>query len=257
MDREPAPLPEAEELRFPGSSQSWSLYRFAELDSTSDFLHQRAGSMPDRSVVTAKAQKAGRGRMGRAWMSPPGGLYASMLLRPCPPLDLASRLGLLIADLICDMLSESRIPGQVKWPNDVVVGDRKLAGILPECGNHPSPWMIVGLGMNVASLPGLPDARGLTPAHWGGFGHPPGTIEILRDLLARLDAAWPHRSIDPLRGRLDSLATRLWCRGQLVRIVRGPETATGTVSGIDPEGHLMIATSSGMRAFDSGELRPV
>jgi BirA family biotin operon repressor/biotin-[acetyl-CoA-carboxylase] ligase len=257
MDRRHAALPDAAELRFPGSSSQWLLYRFPELDSTSDFLHQRTGSMPDRSIVMAESQTAGRGRMGRSWSSPHGGLYASFLLRPCPPMEKASRLALLIADLICDMLRESGIQGQVKWPNDIVVGDRKMGGILSECGNHPAPWMIVGLGVNIASQPGLPDGRGLTPIHWGGFGHPPSPIEILTSLLGRLDDAWPERTADPIEGRLDTLAARLWCRGQLVRIVRGPETATGTVSGIDPEGHLLLATSSGMRAFDSGELRPV
>lgn len=257
MNRGPAPFPDAEEVRFRSSFSPWLLYRFAELDSTSDYLHKRTDSMPDRSVVMADCQSAGRGRMGRSWASPPGGLYASILFRPSPPLEKASRLALLVADLVCDLLEEAGISALVKWPNDVVVGDRKLAGILSESGNHPEPWMILGLGMNVARLPGLPDSRGLQAAHWGGFGHPPLPVEILRSILERLDRAWPVRDSDPIEGRLDSIGSRLWCRGQLVRIVRGPETATGTISGIDPEGHLLIATSSGMRSFDSGEFRPV
>jgi biotin-(acetyl-CoA carboxylase) ligase len=117
--------------------------------------------------------------------------------------------------------------------------------------------MIAGLGMNVAHLPGIPDSRGLPPGHWGGFAQPPLPVEILRNLLERLDAAWPDRNMDPIGQRLESIGSRLWCRGQLVRIVRGPETATGTVTGIDQEGHLLIVTSSGTRSFDSGELRPV
>jgi BirA family biotin operon repressor/biotin-[acetyl-CoA-carboxylase] ligase len=252
-----APLFDPEQIRFSGSHNPWFLYRFNELDSTSDYLHSRTDSMPDRSVVMADSQTAGRGRMGRSWASPPGGLYASILLRPGPPLENASRLALLIADLVCDLLGESGISGLIKWPNDVIVGGRKLAGILSESGSYPGPWMIAGLGMNVAHLPGIPDSRGLAPGHWGGFAQPPLPIEILRNLLERLDAAWPDRNMDPIGQRLESIGSRLWCRGQLVRIVRGPQTSTGTVTGIDPEGHLLIVTSSGTRSFDSGELRPV
>jgi len=195
--------------------------------------------------------------MGRSWISPPGGLYFSFLLSPGPSPDFAPRLGLLVADLVCDLLEESGIPGQVKWPNDVVVGGRKMAGILPECGNHPQPWMIVGLGMNLAGIPGHTDSRGLVPSHWGAFSDAPEPMAILRDILGRLDASWPDRNLDPLQGRLASIGSRLWCRGQLVRMIRGPETFTGTVSGVAPDGCLILATSAGMKTFDSGELRPV
>lgn len=244
-------------MRFGSSPSPWEIYRFREVSSTSDALREHLDSLGDRSVVLAEFQYAGRGRLGRAWASPPGNLYASILWKPAPSMDACARVSLLVADLICDMLKSSGIRSEVKWPNDVLINGRKLAGILPESGTHPGPWLILGIGINITVTPRLSDLRGLEPVSWSDAGRPGEPLDILLDLLERLDRAWPDRSRDPIEGRRDSISARLWCRGQLVRITRGSETTAGTLTGIDQEGRLVLATSSGSASFDSGELRPV
>ncbi len=244
-------------MRFGSASSPWEIYRFREVSSTNDMLREHLDSLGDRSVVLAEFQYAGRGRLGRAWASPPGNLYASILWKPAPAMDACARVSLLVADLICDILGSSGIRGEVKWPNDVVIGGRKIAGILPESGTHPLPWLIMGIGMNISVTPRLSDLRGLEPVSWADAGRPGEPFDILLDLLERLDRAWPGKSHDPIEGRRDSISARLWCRGQLVRITRGSETTAGTLTGIDSEGRLVLATSSGAASFESGELRPI
>jgi BirA family transcriptional regulator, biotin operon repressor / biotin---[acetyl-CoA-carboxylase] ligase len=235
----------------------WSIFHFPELTSTNDYARSGIERLPDRSVITADVQTAGRGRLGRVWVSPAGGLYATILLKPAPPADLSPRVSLLLADIVCDILRENGIRGRVKWPNDVIVDNRKLAGILPEGGSWPSSWMAIGLGVNLSAIPAVSDRRGLKPAHWAGFGQAPTPDTFLEHLLMRLDEAWGDRRDDPLSPRLQSITGRLWCLGERVSITAGRQEARGTVTGIDKEGGLVLATSSGLQSFHSGELRPL
>jgi BirA family biotin operon repressor/biotin-[acetyl-CoA-carboxylase] ligase len=235
----------------------WSIFHFTELASTNDFVRAGIERLPDRAVVMADLQTAGRGRMGRVWVSPAGGLYATILLKPAPPADLSPRVSLLLADIICDILKENGIRGRVKWPNDVIVDNRKLAGILPEGGTWPASWMAIGFGVNLSSIPAVRDRRGLKPAHWAGFGQAPTPDVFLVHLLGRLDGAWNDRMEDPLAPRLESITGRLWCLGERVCITSGRLEVTGTVTGLDREGGLVLATSAGLQSFHSGELRPL
>jgi len=257
MDTQDATPVEQRDIRFAGARLPWHLIHLETIGSTSDYLKQSVRRLPDRTVVAADRQTAGRGRLGRSWSSPHGGLYMSILFKPSPPPEYAPRLSLLAADVLCDLLAEAGISAEVKWPNDIVTGSRKIAGILPEGGSLPSPWMVLGVGLNIAIAPEIPDGRALEASCWGAWASPPASMDVLASFLRRLDEVWPDRDDNPLEGRLGSLHSRLWCLGHLVRMTRGPESVVGTVSGIDPEGRLLLATSSGMQAFDSGELRPV
>lgn len=235
----------------------WTLVHLETVGSTNDYVKAFAGVLADRTAVYADTQSTGRGRDGRVWASPPGGLYASLLLKPPPSPEHASRLSLLAAGLLCDMLEGAGARALVKWPNDILVENRKIAGLLPEYGTHPAPWYVLGLGMNLATVPRLPDARGLEPTSLASYGTPPEPAAVLLDLLSRLDSAWPDRTADPLAGRIPSLTARLWQLGGMVRLARGGETVTGTLVGIGDDGSVRIATLGGTRSFESGELRPL
>ncbi len=235
----------------------WSILHLESVSSTSDYLRDNLIRLGSRTVVYADRQTSGRGRHGRRWASPEGGLYASLLLKPPPPVELAPRVSLLVADLICDLLREVGTTAHIKWPNDVLVENRKIAGILPEYGSHPEPWFIIGFGMNTGPLPVVEDGRGLEPTSWMSFSNPPDTFSLLAEILWLIDSAWPDHSRDPLAPRLESINSRLWSRGAIVRLTRGVETATGTMTGVTPEGHLRLTTINGTKVFDSGELRPL
>jgi len=232
----------------------WRRILLDSTSSTNDFLKERLEGLSDRTVVRAVRQTSGRGRLGRTWESPPGGLYASFLLVPPPSPEHASRVALLLADLLCGILRRAGIEAFVKWPNDVIAGEGKIAGILPEYGTHPHPWFVVGMGVNLVDAPSVPGRRGPLPVSWAGFAPPPDPDSLLDSLLQVLDEAWPARTLDPVSGRTHGISERLWMAGREVEVVRGGRTDSGIVRGIDAEGRLVLATGSGLIMLDSGEV---
>lgn len=210
-------------------------------DSTNIRARELAlGGAPHGTLVTATEQAAGRGRQGRSWAGPPGrALLMSLLLREPPPL-----LPLLAAVAVADVCGEA---AEIKWPNDVLIEGRKVAGILVE-GRPQERWAIVGIGVNVAvRADDLPeDLRDRA----GGLGRAP---EDLEPALAELLHALEHRlgdvdgSIVAWRGR-DTLAGRAitWSGGH---------GGAGTAAGIDDEGRLLVDLPDGTRtSLDAGEV---
>ncbi len=236
---------------------TWRRILLESTGSTNDFLKEGLLGLSDRTVVRAVRQTSGKGRLGRTWESPPGGLYASILLVPPPSPEHASRVALLIADIICGELLRAGIGACVKWPNDVIAGDGKIAGILPEYGTFPVPWFVTGMGVNLAAAPSIPGRNGPPPAAWARFAPPPDPDALLDRLLLELDEAWPDRTLDPISDRAEGITGRLWMSGREVEVVRGERLDTGIVKGIDAQGRLLLSTGSGMIYLDSGELSPV
>jgi BirA family biotin operon repressor/biotin-[acetyl-CoA-carboxylase] ligase len=128
------------------------LHYFERVDSTMDLLHQlAAGGAEAGTAVLAGEQLGGRGSRGRSWQSPPGGLWLSVLFRPAAPggVEVMSlRVGLAVAEAVDDLVPR---PVQLKWPNDLMLGERKVGGILCEARwqGHTLGWVAVGVGMNV------------------------------------------------------------------------------------------------------------
>jgi BirA family biotin operon repressor/biotin-[acetyl-CoA-carboxylase] ligase len=210
-----------------------------ETSSTNDRARALAvAGAPHGTLVTAGAQTAGRGRQGRTWAAPAGrALLCSLLLRDYDAL-LPLRGGLAVADLA----------GQgalVKWPNDVLVDGRKLAGILVEA-RPGDGWAVLGIGLNVAvelaDLP--PDVRDRAAT----LGRPPTELEpALHDLLRRLE----HRLAEPRAACLDALRARDALRDQAVRWAGGE----GIGAGIDDAGALLVRLPDGkLRTLEAGEV---
>ena len=121
------------------------------LVSTNDRLKALArGGAPEWTAVLADAQTGGRGREGRTWASPPGGLYLSVLLRP--RIAKVGLLPLAAGVAVAEAAAELGVATELKWPNDVLASGRKLAGILAEAASGPAgvEWVVLGLGVNVA-----------------------------------------------------------------------------------------------------------
>jgi BirA family biotin operon repressor/biotin-[acetyl-CoA-carboxylase] ligase len=193
---------------------------------------------PHGTLVTAGAQTAGRGRQGRTWAAPPGrALLLSLLLRSYDPL-LPLRAGLAIADLAGDA-------ARVKWPNDVLLDGRKLAGVLVEA-RPDDGWAVLGVGVNVAVDPAdlPPEVRPLAAT----LGRPPAALEATLEELLRL---LERRLGEPRDACLAALRERDALRGRPVRWAAGE----GTGAGIDDEGALLIRTADGsLRTLDAGEV---
>jgi BirA family biotin operon repressor/biotin-[acetyl-CoA-carboxylase] ligase len=207
--------------------------------STNDRARELAGAgAPHGALVTAAEQTAGRGRQGRTWTAPAGrALLMSLVLREWPRL-----LPLAAALAVADVAGES---ARVKWPNDVHVDGRKVAGILVEARPQEG-WAILGIGLNVAVRPDdFPPELRATAA---GLGRDPAEVEasldeLLRALEDRLGET-PGATIDAFRER-DALAGRhiAWSGGE------------GTAQGIDGEGRLIVALAGGGRTeLSAGEV---
>ena len=126
----------------------------ASIDSTSTRLKELArGAAPEWTVVLADTQTGGRGREGRTWVSPCGGLYLSVLLRP--RLEKVGLLPLAAGVAVAEAAGEMGVRAELKWPNDVLVSGRKLAGILSEAASGPGgvEWVALGIGVNVSQDP--------------------------------------------------------------------------------------------------------
>lgn len=209
-------------------------------DSTNERARELAGAgAPHGLVVTAGEQSAGRGRQGRAWTAPPGtALLLSVVLR-----DLRETLPLAAAVAVCEAL-----PGldcRIKWPNDVLVGGRKLAGILVE-GRPQEGWAVLGIGLNV-SVEEFSGELAVTATSLALEGHAASSNDhVLRSLLAALDA----RLADDPGDVLAAWRERDALRGERVRWRDGE----GVAAGIDEGGALLVDTTGGQVALEAGEV---
>jgi BirA family biotin operon repressor/biotin-[acetyl-CoA-carboxylase] ligase len=211
------------------------------VDSTNERARQLAErGAPHGTLVTAHEQSAGRGRQGRNWTAPPGrALLCSLLLRD-PPRLLPLVAGVAVAVVVGD-------GARVKWPNDVLVEGRKVAGILVE-GRPQDRWAVVGIGVNVAVRqaefpPELRDRAGT-------LGLTEADLEpTLERLLERLEW-WVAQEPDVV---LDGLRSRDALLGRQVRWAGGE----GEAAGVDGDGRLVVATGNGHVTLDAGEVHLV
>lgn len=207
--------------------------------STNERARQLAAAgAPHGTLVTAGAQTAGRGRQGRRWSAPPGrALLMSVVLRePHALLPLAAAVA----------VAQACGPGaRVKWPNDVQLAGRKVAGILAE-GRPQERWTVLGIGVNVAvRAEDLPEELHGTAA---GLGLTPADVPaILARVLAELDAALTL----PLAELLDTWRARDALLGRTV----GWSGGAGVAAGIDDGGRLLVRRDDGgVAALDAGEV---
>jgi BirA family biotin operon repressor/biotin-[acetyl-CoA-carboxylase] ligase len=244
----------------------WQISRFEQIDSTNTSLRAQARKgAPEGLVVVADHQTAGRGRLERRWESPPGAnLLTSVLLRPACDVDDLHLCTTAVALAAADACREvAGVEAAFKWPNDLLVGESKLAGILAEVefAGGPPPAVVVGVGINV-SWPGPPGTGGtcLEDLGAGDHGHRVDREVLLGHLL---EALAPRRELldDPEGRRIlaDEVRRRCTTLGQQVRVSLPTEEITGVAAGIDEVGRLVVNTDSGPRTVTAGDvvhLRP-
>ena len=210
-----------------------------EIGSTNERARELAlAGAPHGTVVTAGEQTAGRGRQGRGWATPPqSALALSLVVREPDPL-LSLRAGLAVADLAGPAAA-------VKWPNDVLLDGRKVAGVLVE-GRPQEGWAVLGIGVNVAlDLADLPEELHETAGTLGR--HPRELPAALAELLAALDV----RLAEPVPTTLAALRERDALLGRPVRW----EGGSGTGAGIADDGALHVRDAYGtVRALAAGEV---
>jgi len=222
---------------------------FRQLGSTLDAIHELAAQgAPAGTVVVAEEQTAGRGRDGRTWHSPAGGVWLGMLLRPArAELGVMSvRVGLAVADAVDAMLG--RVEARLKWPNDVLLAEHKLAGILCEGRWHGETlqWLAVGVGMNVCNaIPAAVARRAVALEEWLPAVRRLDVLDRLVPALAALasgEAALSERECA-------AFAARDWLQG---RQLRSP--AAGRARGLRADGALLVDLGAATIAVREGRV---
>jgi BirA family biotin operon repressor/biotin-[acetyl-CoA-carboxylase] ligase len=218
-----------------------TVHRYERLPSTQDEAHRLAAEgAPAGTVVVAVEQVEGRGTRGRNWTSPVGGLWLSFLCRPMrlPGVEVLSlRVGLAAAEALAEV--GGLPPASLKWPNDVIVNDRKVGGILCEARWHGDllAWVVVGLGLNVRN-PLPPDAR-VAPGRLADWRHDLEPDHILWPLVGSL-LPLAETGSGLSAAELRAFGQRDWLLG---RELAEPER--GRAAGIEPDGALRVLKPDG------------
>ena len=239
---------------------------YATLNSTQDVARQQAhDGAPHGTVVWALEQTAGRGRMHRPWASRSGGgLWFSVVLRPGGDAQAASLLSLAAGVALARALDGPAGQGvRLKWPNDVLLRGRKLAGILAEAETHGGrmAFVILGIGVNLDPGPGgfPPEIAGTAIALSEVAPAPAAPAQLMAAILAELEPWIETASADPAALRLAWLEVAETI-GRDVRAEVGSDTVVGRAVDLDLDGSLVIDTGSGVlqrvRAGEVVHLRP-
>ena len=233
------------------------------VDSTNEEAKRLARRGPDAgadgTLVWAARQTAGRGRRGRTWASPAGNLYSSVLLRPRCPAAVTAQLSFAAALAVADAIAAVAGPSaavRCKWPNDVLLGDRKVAGILleSEAGAEGTvAWVVIGVGVNVAHFPEATE----TPATslWAE-GCTWLTVQQVLEAYCAALIIWKERLLGegfaPVRERWLGMAKGL---GESIEVRLDKETVAGKFAGLDADGALILEeTDGGRRLIGAGDV---
>ncbi len=231
-----------------------------KVSSTQDFARELVlKGEPEGTAVLAMEQDKGRGRLGRAWASPPGkNIALSMIVRPKLPPAQAALLGLLTSIAVADVLDAAGLASAtLKWPNDVLVNGKKIAGILSEANlsNNRVEYVIIGVGLNLNTdlVDFPPELRPLVTSFLIETGRKADLVETAQSLLSNV-AALRHR-VD-LEGPefIPKLWEVRWAHKGLPVVVRDIE---GTAESLDADGSLMVRRAGQLIRVNSGEVFPI
>lgn len=237
------------------------LARVVEVHDAVDSTQERARELaragcPQGTLVVARVQKGGRGRLGRRWGSPLGGLWMSLVLRPRLAASLASRITQTAAVGVAGALWEIGVEARIKWPNDLLAGGKKICGILAESGVGQGgrlDYAVLGMGMNANLDPldlGVTDREVTTIRH--ELGRDVDLLSLLRVVLSNLDAALG--SIEHFETVLDAWRNLNCTLGERVRVRRLGQTVEGRAVDLNSEGALLLATPAGIVELFEGEI---
>jgi BirA family transcriptional regulator, biotin operon repressor / biotin---[acetyl-CoA-carboxylase] ligase len=243
-------------------------------------LHEALGSTQERArelsregaphgtLVVSKVQTGGKGRLGRRWGSPSGGLWMSLVLRPAISTEVAARTTQAAAVGVAKALRELGVEARLKWPNDLLVEGRKICGILAESSvesvpvaarkvaageGHPVDVIVLGVGLNANLEPqdlGVPD-REVTTLR-AELGRDVDLLELLASLLSHLEAEL--RRIGDFGAILDDWRALNCTLGERVRVRKLGGVLEGVALDLGPEGELLVETRDGIVGLFEGEV---
>jgi BirA family biotin operon repressor/biotin-[acetyl-CoA-carboxylase] ligase len=230
----------------------YALARHAELDSTNEEARRQAAAGATGPLwIMAERQSAGRGRRGRAWETLNGNLAATLLLVPARPLaqwpQLSFASAIATADMVAGFAAKASIA--VKWPNDVLADQRKVAGILLE---RAGAALAIGIGVNLAHFP--PDTE-FPATSLAALGTPPpgadAALIALAAQFAKWYDVWAAHGFAPLR---EAWLARAGGLGTRIRARLADREQVGVFEGIDEQGALLLTQAGATHAIAAGEV---
>ncbi|MBR3604107.1 MAG: biotin--[Elusimicrobiaceae bacterium] len=229
------------------------ILRFDVLDSTNAYAKRNCSLLADQTVIIARQQTAGRGRLDRKWISQEGGLYFSLLLKP-QKTDFLPNLTQLMALCVCESLRELGAESHLKWPNDVLVHSQKICGILSEALFSPKGFegLVLGVGLNIAQQ------------DLANVGQPATSLALqnihtnedalLQDILNRFFDKYEELLQCGFRFIRNEYLNFFPYVGKKVQIKNTAQNVIGAVQTISPEGKLVLQTPEGFIEISIGDM---
>ena len=228
-----------------------NIFYFAELESTNSFAREMAREAEEGTVVIAEAQKKGRGRLGRNWQSPKGGINLSVILKPNIPLDHAARLTLMTGLAAANTIRSLGLDARIKWPNDVLINDKKVCGILTEVDAEMEQidYVIIGIGINanvnVEEFP--PGIRENATSLQKELGIEVNRVEFVQRLLYELEQQYIKFKTQEFSAILSEWINLSDTIGKEVTIMTPSRMVEGKAVGITDTGAISVRTKDGKR----------
>jgi BirA family transcriptional regulator, biotin operon repressor / biotin---[acetyl-CoA-carboxylase] ligase len=231
---------------------AFDVRHYDSIGSTNDEAQRLAAAgVPHGTVVHADEQTAGRGRLSRRWLSPPGNLYLSIVLRPDIPTARTIEIGFLAALAVADAV-DALLPRQVratlKWPNDVLANDGKIAGILVEQADGA---LVLGIGLDVLQAPSGVSHKVSTIVGCGGLATVDGARDRVLSALANWLEIWHQDGFAPIR---TAWLARAHPVGSSLNVRQGDQFVSGRFAGIDTDGALLLDTPQGRQRIVAGDV---
>ena len=227
---------------FPGRESS--IHYFSELSSTMDMAKDLARkNCPDFTAVIAGRQTAGRGRLNRQWLSDDGGLYFTLVLRPDIPLSMSSRVNFLASLTLARVLRDLfQIEAAVKWPNDILVDDRKLSGMLSELEAEADRvfFINIGMGINVNNDPTGVEPGAISLKNM--LGREISRVRLLSRFLDEFEERLKNAEFENIISEWKQYTVTLQ---RPVRIVTQREVTEGLAVDVDENGALIVRLADG------------
>jgi BirA family transcriptional regulator, biotin operon repressor / biotin---[acetyl-CoA-carboxylase] ligase len=224
------------------------------VESTNDEVRKLAlGGAPDGLILLAETQSAGRGRRGAAWFSPSGeSLAFSILVRPDEPIALWPRLALAAGLAVAEAIESFNLQPGIKWPNDVWLGKRKVAGILVEAG---ADFAIVGIGLNVNTTTFPPEVAEIATSLQLEKNQPISRADVLASIVRKF-ANRRHQIGSDFENLIAAVRLRCVLTGNRVSLSTPSGSKIGMIEGISPRGELLFRTPEGLeRLIQADEVR--
>jgi BirA family biotin operon repressor/biotin-[acetyl-CoA-carboxylase] ligase len=224
--------------------------------STNDFAKELARQgAPEGTVVQAGVQTGGKGRLGRTWISPPGGLWLSLIVRPPLPAEKCSSLALLVSLWVIECLEKrAALPFEVYWPNDIYVRRKKLGGILLESSVSKGgvDWIVAGMGLNVNNeTDGLPDD--LKAVSLSSLGIAADLTEIRNEILCRIEKQYRIFCRTGSAPFIPLLRSKLGMTGRYVELTEISGKRKVKVLDLGLEGELLVDAGGVIETIRSAE----